>query len=464
MSIKKKLFLAHNSCLNSSYDLNVLKAGLEQGGYEIVETPELADEVIFSGCSVREVWVDDAVNQIDEIHSRAPSAKVTVTGCIANVSSKAVREKTRVKAVNFRSQQEILAGYTGLDFKAIDRTFSQGSSHNYEGLPGNGLSNLRQRVGADKAAIVGALQEIDRELGTNVERLYRRTTKGFVFYNEVEASELITVSRSCLYKCSFCSIPKGRGAFESVPLKDILTKTQEALAKGIRHIILVGDEIGNYGVDTGSAKFPDLMNALIGVSDELKFSIRYIEPKPFLKHANMLRELCGSGKIELLYVSLQSGSQKILTEMNRNYDIAKVACVYAQFRDSTTVFYCNWMVGFPGETEEDFQRTMDLVNVLDLQINVAIPFSPRPGTPAESLGQQVDEATKANRVARLTEAIADMKVRMLKKELEGLDEERLAPLLENIRQAESQQDRTQANFKIPISVIYTTPSGDEPRI
>ncbi|WP_205853072.1 radical SAM protein [Polaromonas sp. AER18D-145] len=463
MSTKKKLFLAHNSCLNSSYDLNVLKAGLEQGGFEIVEKPELADEVIFSGCSVREVWVTDAVNQIDEIHRRAPSAKVTVTGCIANVSPDVVRAKARTQAINFQSPQEILTGYAGLDFKEIDRTFSQGSSHNYEGQPGSGLSNLRQRVGADKAAIVGVLQEIDRELGTNVEGLYRRTTKGFVFYNEVEASELITVTRSCLYKCSFCSIPKGRGAFESVPLKDILVKAQEALAKGIRHIILVGDEIGNYGVDTVGAKFAELMRALIEVSDELKFSIRYIEPKPFLKHANMLRELCASGKLELLYISLQSGSQRILTEMNRNYDIAKLAGIYSQFRDSATVFYCNWMVGFPGETEEDFQRTMDLVNVLNLQINVAIPFSPRPGTPAENFDRQIDEATKASRVARLTDAIADLKVRMFKKELESLHEERLTPLLEQIRQAESQQDRTQTNIRIPIS-IYSTPNVGGSRI
>lgn len=447
----KRVFLAHNSCLNSSYDLNLLKAGLEKGQYDIVDQPEMADEVIFSGCSVREVWVDDAISQINQIHSRAPGAKITVTGCVANVSAEAVASRSTAHKLFFRSQPEILKDFTGLDFAKLDREVSQDNAQAYESERDNGLSQLRQRIGPAKATVVAALQEIDREFGTAVEQLYRRTTKGFVFYNELERSELITVSRSCLYKCSFCSIPRGRGAFSSVPMGDIVAKAEAALARGVRHIILVGDEIGNYGVDGADGKFSELMEALVKLDNEIKISLRYIEPKPFLKNADLLRRLCDSENIELLYISLQSGSQRVLKEMNRNYDVDKVASTYASFRASTeTIFYCNWMVGFPGETEEDFQKTVELVKALDLQINVAIPFSARPGTPAENLGDQISEEVKTRRVTHLTKIIAEMKVDAFRKELHFLAAERLKPLLENIGKAEMQQYHEPQSHEKPV--------------
>jgi tRNA-2-methylthio-N6-dimethylallyladenosine synthase len=394
---RKKIFLAHNSCLNSSYDLNVLRAGLTKGDFEVVDQPEMADEVIFSGCSVREVWVADAINQIDQIHKRAPHTKITVTGCIANVSAGMVATRSVVRELTFQSQQSILKSYTGLDFDAIDREEPQDTSLNYEGERSNGLTQLRQRIGGGKAAVVASLQEIDREFGSNIESMYRRTTKGFVFYNETEAAELITVTRSCLYKCSFCSIPRARGPFVSVPLQDILLKANAALARGIRHLILVGDEIGNYGADDADRAggiFPDLLQALVQLDKGLRLSIRYIEPKPFLKNSELLLDLCTSGKIELLYVSLQSGSQRILDSMNRNYNIERVSSLLSTFKSSTdTVFYCNWMVGFPGETEEDFQQTVSLVKAQNFHINVAIPFSVRPDTAAEHLIGKIDEDT-----------------------------------------------------------------------
>ncbi|WP_343641471.1 hypothetical protein [Roseateles sp.] len=221
-----RIFLAHNSCLNSAYDLKVLSAGLVSGGYEVVTRPEDADEVLFSGCSVRGKWVDDAINQINEIHARAPDARITVTGCIANVSAETVRDRAVASMISFQTQAQVLQSRTGLDFEAIDRSFSQDTSQQYESDPGNGLSQLRQRVGPEKAAVVAQLQKIDREFGTALALRYQRETKGFVFYHEVEPAELITVTRSCLYRCSFCSIPKGRGPFTSVPFEDVMSKAR----------------------------------------------------------------------------------------------------------------------------------------------------------------------------------------------------------------------------------------------
>ena len=436
-NIRRRVFLAHNSCLNSAYDLNVLKAGLAEGGYEVVAQPEEADEVVFSGCSVRGKWVDDAINQINEIHARAPYARITVTGCVANVSAQAVRDRAAAPLISFRTQADLLQDRTGLNFEEVDRKVAQNTFHDYESDPNNGLTQLRQRVGPEKAAVVAQLQKIDREFGTKLAHRYQSETKGFVFYHEAEVAEFITVTRSCLYQCSFCSIPKGRGPFTSVPLEDVLLKAQAALSRGINRFILVGDEVGNYGADRPGAKFPDLLRALVALDPAVRLSIRYVEPKPFLRNADLLRELCATGRIDLMYVSLQSGSSRILKAMNRG-SIDAVTDVYASFRKETNVvFYGNWMVGFPGETEEDFQRTVELAKKLDLQISVAIPFSSRPGTLAEQFAEHIDEATKADRVSRLTDVIATIKAAQFDEHLSFLDDDRRLPLLELIRAAET---------------------------
>lgn len=451
---KRKIFLAHNSCLNSSYDLNLLKSGLVKGQYEIVNQPELADEVIYSGCSVRDVWVKDAISQVNDLGSRAPHAKVTITGCVANTSVLEFESGSTIKTLNFKTQSQILNDMTGLSFEKLDSQVSQDNTHNYEGDKSNGLNHLRQRVGPLKAEIVATLQEIDREAGTSLEEFYRRSTKGFVFYNEKEKAELITVTRSCLYRCSFCNIPQGRGNFVSVPLSDILSKAASAIAKGVKHLILIGDEIGNYGVERPGGRLDDLLKALVGLDPEIKISVRYIEPKPLMKNIVLITELCHLGNMELLYISLQSGSQRILNAMNRGYDIRKITEVYRELRLSTdTIFYCNWLVGFPGESEEDFEETVRLAQSLDLHINVVIPFSSRPGTPAESMQHHVSEEIKADRVSRLTAVIADLKASMFDQRMAFLDEARRIPLLQMIRQAEAEQYHEPTSSDKVITII-----------
>jgi tRNA A37 methylthiotransferase MiaB len=205
-----------------------------------------------------------------------------------------------------------------------------------------------------------------------------------------------------------------------------------------------------------SQKFADLLTSLIALHPDLRLSIRYIEPKPFLKNAALLKELSLQGKLELLYVSLQSGSQRVLTEMNRGYNIEKISNAYASFRAETeTIFYCNWMVGFPGETDDDFTQTVELVKRLDLHINIAIPFSARPDTPAADMDRKIDETTKSARVNQLTQVIANMKASMFEEALHFLEESRRTPILNYIRAGETVQyeDRQQRAIMLQQSTI-----------
>lgn len=435
----QRIYLSHNACLNSSYDFNVLREALRASGFDLVSRAEDAEEIIFSGCAVRETWVEDAGRQINSLHERSPTSRVTVVGCAAIVAQEKLRRILRASDVSFERLETVIDRYTGLRMSDVDMSLVQSNSTDFEGRQ-NGLAQMRLRVGPSKAAAAASLQQVDREFGTDLELRYRRSTKGFVFYHSDQPSEFITVTRSCLYQCTFCAIPRGRGSFRSVPADDILRKARSSLSRGIRHLILVGDEIGNYGSDNGGDGICDMITAVLSLDPSLRISLRYIEPKPFARHFTWFERLCDQGRIELLYISLQSGSQRILNMMNRKYDIDKISWQITKLRDQTpTIFYSNWMVGFPTETQEDFQRTQDLVQSLCLHINVAIPFSPRPGTPAAMMADHVSEAVKDSRVRELTALIAAVKAAEYSPLLSFLDHERQTRILKEIEDAEMVQ-------------------------
>ncbi|HIF9400637.1 TPA: radical SAM protein [Photobacterium damselae] len=436
----KKLYLAHNTCLNSSYDLNVLEAGLVQKGYELVSQPEDADEVIYSGCSVREKWVEDAISQINEVAHRAPNAEISITGCIANTSMDKVQKGTSATNLSFKTMPQILMDKAELSFLDVDDTHVQ--DYNVELMSDSpvGLQNLRLRVGEEKASIVASLQEIDRTYQSSSEERYRRTTKGFVFYNEQDPFERITVTRSCPYKCTFCSIPKGRGEFTSIALSSVLSKAREAVAQGKYHIVLLGDEVGNYRSPDGDADFPTLIESILSLSPRVELSIRYIEPKPFQKYYDNIINWSADGKIRLLYLSVQSGSHNVLRKMKRGYKLDSLNKQLAHIRSSTSVvLYGNWLIGFPSESEKDFDETVSLVRSLNFHINVVIPFSAREGTPAYEMDEQVSPETIDDRVKRLTEVVAEMKCNDMREALTSVEASVSDDIIQRIRLAERSQ-------------------------
>jgi len=370
---------------------------------------------------------------VSGLQARAPHAQVVLTGCAANVAAHQLADLAGV-SIEARALDQILHQHAATSVREVDRTFRQGDGTAFENT--GELSQLRKRVGPQKAAALAALQKIDRAHTTELEQLYRRTTKGFVFYNETEPVEFITVSRSCPYSCSFCAIPKGRGAFSSVPVRDVLSKVDDALGRGVKHLTLVGDEVGNYGAGSGP-RLPELVEQIFARDPAVTLSVRYIEPKPFLRYYNDIRRWCAEGRVRLLYLSVQSGSETILGAMNRNYALSTFLPAYDAVRsESDTIFYGNWMVGFPGESEGDFQATVALVKRMRAHINVAIPFSSRPGTTAATLTSQVDERVVQDRVARLTSVIADETVELFRPHLGFLPENERRDALTLIRAGE----------------------------
>jgi len=430
----KKIYFAHNACLNSVYDLNIVKKALESSNFIIVDKIEKADTYIYAGCGVRGVWVDGAIIEINKALKKNKNLKIIATGCFSAIEPEKILDMIQTTQVQISSFSDIVENNTDKNFEKVDLEFPQMQS------AGDDNSNFkRKRLGELKKSIVLDLQRLDKKHGMSIEKKYKGITKGFIFYNDEEVTENITITRGCPYQCTYCSIPIGRGnKYTSVSLGNIVKKIEQATKRGIKNFLLLGDELGNYGLGTNDLSFSSLLTFLFEKYD-ISLSIRYIEPKPFLEHFDAIQKYCITGQIKLLYIPIQSGSNRILKMMNRTYDVSqelieKILCLR---NNTNVVLYTNWMVGFPSETQEDIEISKQLMQQLDFHINMVIPFSERPNTLAEHMSNKISLKEKALRHALLFDLAKDLKIKQFDELLGKVDADTREDIVLKIMEAEN---------------------------
>lgn len=372
----KKIYIEHNGCLNFVMDYNILVYALQKEGAVFCKDSETADIIVFAGCGVRSAWVTNAIERINKFS--ITNKTIIITGCIANIETDRIKQSIRSNDLQFLTFQDFVSKYTSSDFDELAKELSQNETTN---LVGN--NPLRNKLG-NKLKILNYLRNLDVKYKTQSEFIYRKYTSGFSFYNELEPIEYIVAARGCPYKCSYCTIPRGRGNFSSVPMDNILSKVHTAIANKRYKIIVIGDELGNYGCDmSNGTTFKILLDNILSIDKRITLSLRYIEPIPFLHFYDVISQYCHQGRISLIHLPIQTGSQKILHDMNRNYDIDNLFLKCKVLRDNTNTIFCtNWLIGFPTETHKDFALTLQIAKKLKFHLNTVIPFSPRPDTPA----------------------------------------------------------------------------------
>ena len=401
------IYIKHNGCLNLAIDFNTMLTALKKANHVLKTESKDADVIIFAGCGVRSEWVTNAIKRINSLDTN--QKEVVISGCIANIETERIKEMVNAHKLSFKTIKEIISDYTPFRFEDIYKEFSQNETTNFIGD-----NPLRDKIGG-KRVVLEYIQELDKKYGSFAEQFYKNMTSGFAFYNEEVPVEFIVASRGCPYNCTYCTIPKGRGKYESVKIEHILYKVENAINNNRYKIIIIGDELGNYGVDLrDGTNFKTLLDAIIKKDERITVSLRYIEPIPFMKYYDVIKDYCVSKKISLIHLPIQTGSQRVLKAMNRNYDINKLVELCVPLIEQTDTAFCtNWLVGFPTETEEDFNLTLQVAKRLNFNLNTAIPFSPRPGTIASTLTQINSKETIRNRCSKLEQILLESKFNQL---------------------------------------------------
>jgi tRNA-2-methylthio-N6-dimethylallyladenosine synthase len=360
-----KLHLITYGCQMNEYDSERVAGLLKQERYELTDRPEDADLILVNTCSIREKAEDKVFSQLGalkQLKRRRPDLTIGVMGCMAQLQKGRIQERAPHVDLVFGSP-------------AIARV-------------GELVERARARRGPVLETGEGALVKITArpEGGSRL--------KAFV-----------TVMEGCEKYCTFCVVPTTRGRERSHAPEVIVDEIGGLVAAGCREVTLLGQTVNAYGRDLSP---PTDLAALLERVDDIDGleRIRFTTSNPYNLTPRLIRAIRDVPKVcEYLHLPLQSGSDRVLERMNRGYTRTRYLELIAELQETVPdlALSTDLIVGFPGETEEDFAKTMEMVERVGYDNVFAFRYSRRPGTPAAEMPDQVPEEVKAERNTRLLE-------------------------------------------------------------
>ncbi len=350
-------------CKVNSYETEAVWELLEERGYEKVEFNELSDIYIINTCSVTNNGESKSRKMIRHAIGLNKEAIVVVMGCFSQLKSKevlAIEGVSVAVGTNHRDQIPLL-------IEEYKKTKKQ-------------INHVNQL----------ALDESYDHLSINAFAHHQRA--------------FLKIQDGCNNFCSYCIIPYARGRVRSKRPEDVIKEANNLVKSGFKEIILTGIHTGGYGQDFEDYRFSDLLSDLVKVEGLKRLRISSIEISELTD--DVMKIIQSSNVIvNHLHVPLQSGSERILHLMNRKYtktDYLKKILELRHLKDNLSIT-TDIIVGFPGETEEEFKEACDFVQEIGFQELHVFPYSKRDGTIAAKMPNQLDGITKKDRVTRLIE-------------------------------------------------------------
>jgi tRNA-2-methylthio-N6-dimethylallyladenosine synthase len=374
MSTPRKVHVKSFGCQMNVYDSHRMADALAPAGY--VETAQMgdADLVILNTCNIREKAVDKVYSEIGRVREFKEAAAaqgremlIAVAGCVAQAEGKEITRRA--------SAVDLVVG-----------------SQNYHRLPGM-IARLR-----DGQKIVDTEFPVEDRFDVLAQpsraAIARRGVTSFV-----------TVQEGCDKFCTFCVVPYTRGAEVSRPVEKIAAEVERLAEAGVREVTLIGQNVNAYhgeGADGLPASLATLLHRLARVPGIVR--LRYTTSHPL----DMTDDLVEAHRdlpalMPYVHLPVQSGSDRILAAMNRRHSRRQYLDAVAKLRAARPdlAFSSDFIVGFPGETEQDFRDTLALVEEVNYAGAYSFSYSPRPGTPAADMDNQVPAAESHERLLRL---------------------------------------------------------------
>ena len=373
-------------CKLNFAETSTLARQFAEGGYVRVSRDDEADLFVVNTCSVTADADKKGRNLIRKLHRLRPGAPIVVTGCYAQLRPDEIAAIEGVSLVVGNSRKGDLFARTDALVKARHVKENQQVGTVEECIPTEVVSTeFLIKDGAHRAVCAGG-QEI------------------FAAYSSGDRTRaFLKVQDGCDYLCSYCTVPHARGASRNIPIANAVRAAREIAAAGQREIVLTGINTGDFGRTTGES-FADLLRALDRVEGIARYRISSIEPN--LLTDEMIALTASSAKFQPhFHIPLQNGSDAVLRRMGRRYTTQMFADRAAAVRRAIPDAFLgiDVIVGFPGETNSDFEATYAFLERLEPAYLHVFPYSVRPGTPASDMDGKVPPQTIAARAARLGE-------------------------------------------------------------
>ena len=365
-------------CKVNRYETEAMTESFENAGYEIVDYSEFADVYIINTCTVTNMGDRKSRQIIRRAREKNPEALVAVVGCYSQTAPGEVLEIPEVSLVvgtDERSRMVELVEY------AMQKE--------------------------EKLNMVNDIMKV-REFEEMPIKSYKSRTRAF-----------LKIQEGCDQYCTYCIIPYARGHIRSRKPDSIIAEVKELAENGFREIVLTGIHVASYGKDLGNTSLIDIIEKIHEIDGIRRIRMSSVDPNVmtdgFIERLSRLPKICGH-----FHLSLQSGCDETLKRMNRKYTTGEYRRVVEKLREvfADVAITTDLIVGFPGETEEEFQKTVDFVEEIAFSGMHVFKYSQRSGTPAAKYENQVKPQVKDARSKVIT-AIAEKNEEKFKKAFIG---------------------------------------------
>jgi tRNA-2-methylthio-N6-dimethylallyladenosine synthase len=353
-------------CQMNEHDSERMKGMLDSLGYAEVDSRDEAGLILFNTCSIRESADNRLVGNLGEakrLKGEDPSRVVGIGGCWSQSMKERVFEQ----------------------FPFVDVAFGPGQVH-----------KLAEFLTSDSLTAQGYFE-------------FEGFTGHLPMKREREFQAWVQISVGCNCACAYCIVPSTRGREVSRPARELVEEVERVAADGVREVTLLGQNVNSYGRDLPKGEKTSFAE-LLGMVDEVEGieRVRYTSPHPKDMREDVVRAHAELASLcEHIHLPLQSGSSRILKAMRRTYNreryLDRVAMIRELVPDCSLT--TDIIVGFPGETEEDFERTLEVVEEVRYDSAFTFVFSPRRGTEAAGYPDQLPHAVKRRRMERLVDAV-----------------------------------------------------------
>jgi len=369
--MNKKLFIKTWGCQMNEYDSQKMAELLDAThGYTLAEEAEDADVILLNTCSIREKAQEKVFHQLGRwknLKQDKPGLIIGVGGCVASQEGAEIRKR---------------APY-------VDIVFGPQTLHR---LP----EMIKQIQGGDKAVVDVSFPEIEK-----FDRLPEPRADG--------PTAFVSIMEGCSKYCSFCVVPYTRGEEVNRPVDDVLLEIAQLAAQGVREVNLLGQNVNAFRgphYDGSICRFAELLELVASIDgiDRIRYTTSH--PVEFtddiVEAYKHIPEL-----VNHLHLPVQSGSDRILNQMKRGHTAIEYKSTIRKLKKvrPNLCMSSDFIIGFPGETDADFEATMDLISAIDYDMSFSFIYSSRPGTPAADIVDDVTDATKKQRLQILQQRI-----------------------------------------------------------
>ena len=376
----KKVFIKTHGCQMNEYDsAKMMDLLSEKEEFTVTDTPEDADLLVLNTCSIREKAQERVFHQIGrwkKLKDKNPNLKIAIGGCVASQEGKKLSQRA----------------------PAVDIVFGPQTLHR--------LPNLyKEASDTEKKQLDISFPKIEK-----FDYLPQSSSDSVTAF--------VSVAEGCNKYCSFCVVPHTRGHEVSRPVEDILVEIEALAFRGVREVNLLGQNVNNFkGTFEGEKKSLAFLIEKVSKVNGID-RIRYTTSHPFEFKDDLVDLYRDTPElVSHVHLPVQSGSDRILKLMRRRYSAASYLELISRIRENRPgiSFSSDFIVGFPGETDKDFQDTLDIVEKVGFDESFSFIYSPRPNTPAAEMEDNVSKDIKKERLTILQHKLNELSSKISRK-------------------------------------------------